>query len=332
MIVSFYDENFKGLQNNASLVVGKDSFKLVKRPVDIDSLNCVCEAYTEDIQPTFVIIKDDNGSSNYIYSGFAGVPVKNSDNQTEITGTDLKSYFSSDVWLTVGEFSTVNEYLNYLFNQFNQQVNKRFTIELVFKEYIEDIAITDLKPISEAGSYNIWEQIQPILKFYDLYIEGRVDIVNKKIIYTIGRTMLRNMNVKLWEYGVENVGKWLAPVNEAQGYSNGVGSQKKWILLKNGKITITENLRDIYPVKKVIVINDDSMEDADKEAIEQLLGGVYQEDIVLPIEADFETKFSVYVKQGAGLYKELPCGELVYDSTGLIKVQLGYRYIGAEFI
>ena len=79
---SFYDKNFKGLQNNASLVISKDSYSLIKRPVEMNSLSCVCEAFTEDIQPTFLVIQDNKGS--YVYGCLAGIPLLNENNQTEI--------------------------------------------------------------------------------------------------------------------------------------------------------------------------------------------------------------------------------------------------------
>ena len=62
----------------------------------------------------------------------------------------------------------------------------------------------------------------------------RIDIKNKKIVFTIGKTMLKNVNVKLWEYDdTKNYGKWIASVNETQGYvdneEHGVPGIK-WIL------------------------------------------------------------------------------------------------------
>ena len=91
MIVSFYDKNFVGLQNNASLVVSRDSYKLIKRPVELNDISCICEAFTENIQPTFLVIKNDLG--NYVYGCLAGVPLLNDKNQTEI-----KSIMPPKIW------------------------------------------------------------------------------------------------------------------------------------------------------------------------------------------------------------------------------------------
>lgn len=343
MIASFYDKNFKGLQNNASLVISKDSYSLIKRPVEMNTLSCVCEPFTEDIQPTFLVIQDNKGG--YVYGCLAGIPLLNENNQTEINGTDLKSMLSSDVILdtTANSYTTVNDYITYLFNQWKEQVNQNsFNVELVFNENVETITLTDLKPaLEEKDVYNAYDELAQYLKFYDLYIEGSIDLINKKVIFTIGRTMFRTLNIRLWEYGIRNYGKWVADTNEAQGYYNNNGTWEagyKWILTSSNDITTTESLRDIYPIKRKVIVNTESLEKANEESLTELLNSLYNENIdlnaddILQANANFETKFAIYLKQGGGKYKDLPCGELQYDATGLIKVQIGYRYSGVDFI
>lgn len=380
MIASFYDKNFKGLQNNASLVISKDSYSLVKRPVEMNTITCTCEAFTEDIQPTFLIIQDNKGG--YVYGCLAGIPLLNEDNQTEINGTDLKSMLSSDVILdtTANSYTTVNDYITYIFNQWKEQVNQNsFNVELVFNETVETINLTDLKPaIEEKDVYNAYDELSQYLKYYNLYTEGSVDLVNKKVVFTIGRTMFRNLRIRLWEYGIKNYGKWVADTNEAQGYYNNNGTWTpgyKWILRTNNTIfilnivsqlpesatkgqyfynttdnkyytynvdnsewQIVDNPRDIYPIKRKVIVNTESLAKANEESLTELLNSLYNENIelnaddILQANANFETNFKIYLRQGEGLYKELPCGELQYDANGLIKVQIGYRYSGVEFI
>ena len=341
MIASFYDKNFKGLQNNASLVISKDSYSLIKRPVEMNTLSCVCEPFTEDIQPTFLVIQDNKGG--YVYGCLAGIPLLNENNQTEINGTDLKSMLSSDVILQPTTYDYVNDYITYLFNQWKEQVNQNsFNVELVFNENVETITLTDLKPaLEEKDVYNAYDELAQYLKFYDLYIEGSIDLINKKVVFTIGRTMFRTLNIRLWEYGIKNYGKWVADTNEAQGYYNNNGTWQegyKWILTSSNDITTNESLRDIYPIKRKVIVNTESLEKANEESLTELLNSLYNENIdlnaddILQANANFETKFAIYLKQGAGKYKDLPCGELQYDATGLIKVQIGYRYSGVDFI
>ena len=343
MIASFYDKDFKGLQNNASLVIAKDSYSLTKRPVEMDSLTCTCEPFTEDIQPTFLVIQDNKGG--YVYGCLAGIPELNEDNQTEINGTDLKSMLYSDIILdtSANSYTTANDYITFIFNQWKEQVNQNsFNVELVFNNNVETIALTDLKPaIEEKDVYNAYDELSQYLKYYDLYIEGSLDLVNKKVIFTIGRTMFRTLNIRLWEYGIKNYGKWVADTNEAQGYYNNNGTWQegyKWILTSTNDITTNENLRDIYPIKRSVVVSTESLEDANEQSLTELLDSLYNENInlnaddILQANASFETKFSIYLTQGGGKYKDLPCGELQYDATGLIKVQIGYRYSGVDFI
>lgn len=348
MIASFYDKNFKGLQNNASLVISKDSYSLIKRPVEMNTLSCVCEPFTEDIQPTFLVIQDNKGG--YVYGCLAGIPLLNENNQTEINGTDLKSMLSSDVILQPTTYDYVNDYITYIFNQWKEQVNQNsFNVELNFTDNLKKISeeedyrepMTDLQPNTEKDVYNAYDELAQYLKYYDLYIEGSIDLINKKVIFTIGRTMFRPLRIRLWEYGIKNYGKWVADTNEAQGYYNNNGTWEagyKWILTSSNDITTTESLRDIYPIKRKVIVNTESLEKANEESLTELLNSLYNENIdlnaddILQANANFETKFAIYLKQGAGKYKDLPCGELQYDATGLIKVQIGYRYSGVDFI
>lgn len=336
MIISFYDKNFNGLQNNASLVVDKDSYSLIKRPVEMNTLTCTCEAFTENIQPTFLIVKDNIG--NKIYSSLAGVPLLNSENKTEVNGTDLKSMLSSDVVLEPKTYTYVKDYIQYIFNEWKTQVNQNsFNVELVFEDIIDEIG--DLIPSNDKAIYNAFDEIQAYLKFYNLYIDGDVDLVNKKVIFTIGKTMVSLMNIKLWEYGIKDYGKFVADVNECQGYYNNGTSWTagyKWIMTSRGAITTTESNRDIYPIKRKIFVSEEDLTDANTQALTELLNNLYNEDITLNASEQiptFETKFAVYVNKGdTEPYKYLPCGELHYNSAGLIKFQIGYRFTGAEFI
>lgn len=339
MIVSFYDNNFKGLQNNASLVIDDNSYSLIKRPIEMDELTCTCEAFTENIQPTFLVVKDKKG--NYVYGCLAGIPELNEENKTEINGTDTKSMLSSKVILQYDTtLTTVNEILNYIFSEWATQVNQNsFNVKLIFKDYIEDIPLTDLIPDGEKKVYNAWEEFQSYLNFYNLYLDTFIDITNKEVQFIVGKTMYRQLNIKLWEYGIKNYGKWIADVNECQGYyidANGNWTAGyKWILTSQNQLTITENKRDIYPIKREVVTSEESLTNANTEALKILLDSRFNENIEIAttsIKPDFETRFEVYVKRGEEKYKDLPCGELHYDANGLVKVQIGYRFTGIQFI
>lgn len=362
MIISFYDNEFKGLQDNASLVVDNKSYSLIRRGVDLDSLKCKCEAFTENIQPTFLIVKNDRG--NYVYGCLAGIPQLNADNQTEVTGSDLKTMLKSDVLLEFPQtFTSVNAYLVYVFNEWNKQVNQNsFNCELVFDAGVGNIAFDKLIPSGESYvSVNAWENVfAPYLKYYALFMTGEVDLVNKKVVFHIGASMQNPLNIKLWELGIQNYGKWIADVNETQGYvlntaTGQVYTKDKdgnvhkreddggfsWILTSQNVVTIDPTARDIYPIKRKIVLKetDDEtkvaslLDEAAREALETLTDSMFKENIEIEgIQADFTTRFDIVVHRGEDIYKSLPCGELHYDSTGLIKVQIGYRFTGIQFL
>ena len=351
MIITFYDKNFKGLQNNASLVVdtATNSFALTKRGVEMDGLTCYSEAFTEDIQPVFLVIKDDYG--RYVYGALAGIPEITNKNQTKVNASDLKTMLVGDIIseFTENQHEYVHEVLTHLFNDFkNQIVQGTVSVELQIKTQATGISLSDFTYIVGKQKYDCWTEIKNYLKYYNLYMTTQIDIVNKKVVFIIGKAMNKNVNIKLWEYeDTKNYGKWIADINETQGYVNLSGTWTpgtKWILTKDNRVTTNEANRNIYPVKrKVFVENTEDtgavtelLKKANIEALTVLTESLYNEDIIIPVDKlqaiDFETKFSIYVKRGEPLYKELPCGELQYDQGGLKRVKIGYRFTGIEFL
>lgn len=376
MIASFYDKNFIGVDNNASLKIDKDSYKLIKRPVEFNELTCTCEAFSQDIQPTFLVVRD-NDKGRYVYGGLAGVPTVNKENKTEINATDLRSILSSDIVLDYsqamdwGDASKVQSVIAIFFKCWDEQVNQgTFNCELwtvgadgkpwtnddrlLFKSgdrYVsyptspDAVQITDYKFEENYtdGVYNAYDEIKKFLRYYDLYMDAQIDIINKKIKFIIGHTAQNQMNIKLWEYGIKNYGKVTTDVNEAQGYyavdekdtSTWVAGNK-WILLANGNITNTVANRNLYPIKRRVFMNTESLYDAEREALETLLDVKYNEDIELSadkLKPDLSTRFDVYIERGQGLYKSLPCGELQYDANNeLVRFKIGYRYTTVNFI
>ncbi len=343
MYITFYDKAFAGLQSNAALVIDSKSYKLVKRSVDTDSLTCMCEGFTEDIQPTFLVVKDSRG--RYVYGALAGIPELTKDNKTKVTATDIKMLFNSDVILDFdGTLTTVEDVLDYVFAEWNTQVNQAsFTVALAYTTEFT-VALGDLEPVVTKARYNAWEIIKNYLRYYNLYITSSLDLANKKVIFTVGKAMQADYNIKLWELGVKDYGKWMAALNETQGYVNVDGTWSagtRWVLRSNNSITTNTALRDIYPIKRSIVVKEATAEDAaeklteaNMEALEKLTESMFNESIELPMRegVSFETKFNVYARRGGGLYKSLPMGEMHYDANGLVRIQIGYRFQGLEFI
>lgn len=346
MIISFYDRNFNGLQNNASLVVDNKSYSLIRRGVEMDELKCTCEPFTENIQPTFLVAKNDLG--NYVYGSLAGIPELTTERKTVINGTDLKSMFKSDALIVFGAISTVNEVFNMAFSAWNSQVNQGgFSVELQYNDNVGTIYTGYLTHTGQTGIFDVWEDVfAPYLKYYGLFMTARVDLVSKKVIFTVGKSMYRDLNVKLWEHGIYDYGKWVASLNETRGIvlRKDTGAYiygSRWILRADNTVTSNAALRNIYPVKRKLILKEakDASEEtakineANTEALETLCGSMFNENIELSgIQADFETRFNVYPTRGGVFYKSLPCGELHYNAGGLTKVQIGYRFTGLQFI
>lgn len=342
MIATFYDKNFLGMQNNASLIIDDASYSLVKRGIDFDTLTCTCEAFTENIHPTFIVIKNNIG--NYVYGAFAGIPELTTENKTTVNASDLKTIFNNDIFITFKETTArVKDMFSLVFNAFVEQISG-IPMALEFEENVDFGNLTDLKPSAGLNVYVAWEVLSAYMKFYNLFIESRLDLINKKIVFKLCKAMTIEKNIKLWEYGVKNYGKWLASVNECQGYVmlnseiNKVG--KRWMLLSNNAITNDESLRDMYPVKRKIFIKSTEKADevsklyneVEEEALTALADAMYNENLELTItDASFKDKCMVYHRRGA-FYKALPVGELHYNSNGLYKIQIGYRFTGLEFI
>lgn len=348
MIVSFYDEEFHGLQNNASLVVDNASYSLIRRAVDLDELKCTCEAFTENIQPTFIVVKDDMG--RYIYGALAGVPQLTADNQTKITASDLKTMLKSDVLLDFSEEpENVNDFLTKVFNKWNEEVVQgSFTCEFSFNKNVGIIEWDNLKPTQKTYAvYDAWEDIFSVyLKFYGLFMTTELDLLNKKVNFRIGKSMAEDVTVKLWEWGIRDYGKWIADVNETQGFvlntaTNTLTEGVRWILTSHNEVTTNDALRDIYPIKRRITVketeNTEEIEslltEANTEALKELADAMYQENIEIEgLSGSFESRFNIVVSRGQAVYKSLPCGEMEYDAAGLKKVQIGYRTTGISFI
>ena len=340
MIITFYDKNFTALQDNASLNVGK--WSLTRRAVDFDDFTATSEPFLEDINPTFVVLKDDFG--RYKYGAFAGIPTLDTKNQTNLQASDLKTIFNSDILVNLGASSNVKAYLENVFSAFNSQVVQgSFTVELDTTE-VGSIAFEYLSPVDELKLYSVWEDcFVPYLKYYNLAIESYLDIKNEKLVFYIKRVNQNRVPLRLWEYGIRNYGKYIVSTNECQGAVVYNGSSitygYRWILKADNSITTNTSQRDLYPIKRRVIFKetDDSTEisgllqESNTEALKTLVEARYQESIEINAggdtrleNVDFGTMFIVYSDRGV-LYKEIPLGEISEDSKGTKKLKIGYK-------
>ncbi len=317
MIVTFYDRAFRGLQDNASLIVANGSYSLIRRGVEMDELKCTCEAFTANIQPTFVVVKNDRG--NYVYGALAGIPQLDKNNQTKVTGSDLKTMLKSDVLLDLSNFNTeqssLKEFIQTVFDAWNEQVNQNsFNCELIFGDEIKDIPWDHqdyLRPSGEhIARYNVWEDLlAPYLKYYALFMTTKIELAEKKVIFYIGGSMDGHVaNVKLWELGIYDYGKWIAKVNETQGFVLNTSTNEvvkkgyRWVVTSKNEIvscddTSKEDIanlataRDCYPIKRKIIVKETETDDEDK--IRELLNEANTEALTTLADSMFKENLEI---------------------------------------
>lgn len=340
MIITFYDRDFNALQDNASLNVGE--WSLIRRAVDFDDFTATSEPFLEKINPTFVVLKDDYG--RYKYGAFAGIPELTKENKTKLQASDLKTLFNNEILAQFLNFTSVVTYLSDVIQKFkNQVIQNSFEVEFDTTNIHTDILITDLVPEDTLRVYNVWEEcILPYLKYYDLFIETKLDVKNKKIIFYLKRTNNRTLPLRLWEYNITNYGKYIVSINETIGavnYDGNITYGIKWILLSDNSITSTEANRDLFPIKKKIILEEteDSTEvtallnKVNAEALKQLVEARYQESFQISIDndsrftdIDFDVQFIIYSERGI-FYKNLPLGEIQENQRGTKTIKIGYK-------
>lgn len=339
MIITFYDKDFNALQNNASLNVGE--WSLTRRAVDFDDFTATSEPFLEDMNPTFVVLKDDYG--RYKYAAFAGIPELTTEDKTQLQASDLKTIFNNEILSSLGTYTKLGAYFDDLFTVFDTQVVQgSFTIEYDTSR-ISHIDLADLVPSTELAVYNVWEDcILPYLKYYDVYIETLLDVKQHKIIFTFKLTNDKTVPLRLWEFNIRNYGKYITSLNETQGIvSNGgvLTYGTRWILKADNGITTDTTLRDLYPIKRKVIFEEtddadevqDLLTQANVDALKELVEARYQESFTISAVAepryanvDFDTRFMVYADRNV-FYKYLPLGEIVEDSRGTKTLKIGYK-------
>ena len=342
MFVTFYDENFNALQDNSSLNVSK--FTIKRKAVDFDDFNFVSQPFLVNVNPCFVVLKDDNGRLKY--SAFAGIPQLNKDNQTECQCSDLKTIFNNNIVASFGAYDYLDEYFSAVLTAFNLQVLQGSFSLVVDLTAINTIAISDLIPSTDLKVYNVWTDcILPYLKFYDCYLTCDLSIKNKTINVYVKKIDTETKVLRAWEYGLKNIGKWISSINETQAVVSVSGSLTygdKFILLKNNSITTTASLRDLYPIKNTIILKEttDSEEltnllnEANQEALEKIVNGRYNESIEITNadfeDVDFGTSFNVYTERGV-FYKKLPVGIILETQEETKTITVGYKVDDISF-
>lgn len=342
MFVTFYDKDFNALQDNSSLNVA--DFSIKRKAVDFDDFNFTSEPYLLNVNPCFVVLKDDYGVLKY--SAFAGIPQLTDENKTECQCSDLKTIFNNNIVTSFGTYSYLDDYFSAVLTAFNLQVLQGSFSLVVDLTTINTIAISELIPSTDLAVYNVWEDcILPYLKYYDCYLTCDLSIKNKTINVYVKKIDTETKVLRAWEYGLKNIGKWVSSINETQAVVSVSGSLTygdKFILLKNNSITTTASLRDLYPIKNTIILKETTdsgeltnlLNEANQEALEKIVNGRYNESIEITSadfeDIDFGTSFNVYTEKGV-FYKKLPVGIITETNENTKTITIGYKIDDISF-
>jgi hypothetical protein len=338
MILNFYDKNFTPLKNNASLVV--ESVKLLRNAAEFDIFSVVAAAHDASINPVFVTLEDDEGG--YIYGALAGVPQITSENKTQLNASDLRTLMVGDVVLdfTDKNFGLLKDYLDYLFNVAKEDILQDLYAVDINTDDISTVAFKPEMLRQEKYVADLWTTFKEALTYHECFIDSKLDLSLKKVVLSVKRTYVRDIPIVLSDYGVKNVEKKLAPVNEVQAYSEDLSAKNPpWILLSDNTITQDLTKRDMLPVKRKIFTGD--ITTAEVEAILELSKHKYQEVISIPYLSGNDNVFyfdatvtiyerHIYNNDGVNTtgYKRLPIGAIGWETgkNGEKRwIDIGYR-------
>jgi len=360
MILTFYDKDFKPISDNSSLNIG--SWDLTNKAIDFDDFSCTSEPFLINVQPTFAVMMDDLG--NYLYGCFAGVPELTIENQTKLTGSDLRTFLNNDIYCLYSNYGskTLKDYFTDVINDFQSQINDdSISIDFDFtKCSAENIIISSGELQPSMTSYeikNIWNDLLiPYLEYYDMFLSARIDLVNKKIVYSFvdiggGFNNLQYLSIKIHadDYGILNLGKYSTSLNEAQAIvvsgTTSISESSYAILKKDNSIVVTstpQNERELFPPKKKTILKTASsssevsglMSEGIEEAVQALANARYNESISLVAGKDeiinnagLSDVVSIYMKNGNvyNKYKDLPVGSIKTGKNKDKTMTIGYK-------
>lgn len=349
MIINFFDRFFKPLTDNNSLAVEK--YDLVKCAVDHDIFKAVCEPHDISINPFFVTMEDERG--RYVYGALAGIPTVDKYDKTNINANDLKTLFVGEVVADFTDYPSsgkisLHKHLERLFRYFAEQlIQGYYSVSLNLKDESGELtdAQIDVRIIRRDEAYvvNLWDLVYEILLYTDCFMDSKIDLVNKKIVYRIRDNGKEETHkaILLSDYGLKDFQKLVAPVNEVVAVDDDLNNPRWWFLTSNNEVTQNVALRDIFPIKRKIFKNEDVLV-AEAQSILALAENKYNENISIPFnqaidprEFYFDTFLDVYPKaqydaegNRTNLYKSLPIGAIgVTEDRGANTywLEIGYR-------
>lgn len=355
MIINFFNREFMPLTDNNSLNV--DNYELIKRAVDFDTFRVVSVSHKIEINPFFVTMENEKG--NYVYGAMAGLPKVDTENKTNIITADLKTLLRGEVAVDfrgsdfTGATVLLSKYITTLWGYFlSQLVQGYYNVHLDLTGLTDREISTQIIKINEIFITDLWDLFSEVLLYNDCFIDSRIDLINKRIIYRIADNKKFRKSIQLSDYGLKDFNKFVAPVNETIAYSNTYTNPRKWILTSQNEVTQDIGKRDIFPIQRRLFVSKDAtaaaLNAAESQAILTLAENKYQENITIPFnqsiepsEFYFDTFLDIYPKaeynrQGERInrYKSLPVGAIGIreQKENEYWLEIGYRPNQAELL
>lgn len=343
MYYALYDRQLKTIGETYIL----ESWERTQRAMDFDEMKIVGEQIPYSADPYFVVVNDKRGKQ--LFSGLASTPViDDKKKKTTISLKDYMTLLNSDIVVNWSNFTgtTLSSYIDFVLGIWKTQNGS-----LGFDNVVWDVSRvkgsldTGIPLGSDTESVLAYTLISDCMNYYGIWCESTLDVFEKKLTFTFRNTETGVQEVRLKDFGINQVEKSFGEFNKVTIYNHNYVKQQSWVLTTENTVVkepLNSSETPVYPTKNRNYIAEEPDEDlsatdavnnAVYDAVMSLADNRYQENIDLDVaahsvgvllkDANFSLSVRVYTEEG--YYKTLPVGEIVTDSKGKHIVKIGYR-------
>ena len=255
---------------------------------------------------------------------------------------------NSDIVVRWSDFkgSTLSEYIDFVFSIWKVQNGSLGFDNIVWDvSRVQGSLDTGIPLGTDTESVLAYTLIHDCMSYYGVWCESTLDVFEKKLTFTFRNTETGYQDIRLKDFGIEQVEKSFGEFNRVTIYNHLYEKKQSWVLTEDNSVVKEPlNLEEVpvYPTKNRNYIAEepddelteiDAVNNAVYDAVMDLSDNRYQENIDLDVaghsvgvlleNANFSLAVRVYTD--TGYYKTLPIGEIVTDSKGKHIVKVGYR-------
>lgn len=318
-----------------------ESWERTQRAYDFDDLKVTGEMIPASADPFFVVCNDKRG--NQLFSGLASTPIIDEKvKKTTIVMKDYMTLFNSDIVVNWSTFSgsTLADLFRFILNLWKTQ-NGSIGFDNVTWDVsdIESISLDSDIPLgSDKESILTYDILSEHMYYYGVWCNPVLDIYGKNLTYVFKRVGSKTIDIRLKDFGIEQVEKSFGEFNKATVYNASFVKQQSWLLTLDNSVVKEPTLKEpVYPIKnRNFIAKDDTVQEINNAVYEAVMGlaeNRYQENFDLDIQKhksginlqgiDFSTSVRVYTNNG--YYKTLPVGEIAEDNNSKYIIKIGYR-------